>query len=135
MMPPAYRGRRGVARSVAGDGDRRARTRLHAGEDGVGAVVAAQLFAEQGDSQTKRFDDMLREGFVDCRPGHAKWIGGLHFSRCRAGTSRKEISDELCRCVPVGAAQAVGGLLADALEFNARKRVIAGKVVGRDVNE
>ena len=128
-------GRYGVARSVSGDGDRRARTRLHAGEDGIGAVVAAQLPAEQGKSQAERVDDMMRKGVIDRRPGHAKWIGGLHLSGCRAGASRKEISDELCRCIPVGTAQTIGGRLASSLELNACKRIIAGKVVGRYIDE
>ena len=145
MMPPAYpapspqgykaRSRRGVACSIADDGDRGARTRLHASEDRIGAVIATQFLTEQGDSQTKRFDDMLREGIVDRRPGHAKWIGRFYLSGCRAGASRKEIPDELCRRVPVGATQAIGGSLAGALEFNACERIIVGKVVRCDVNE
>ena len=124
-----------MACSIAGDGDRGARTRLHASEDRIGAVIATQFLTEQGNSQTKRFDDMLREGIVDRRPGHAKWIGWFYLSGCRAGASSKEISDELCRRVPVGATQAIGGSLAGALELNARERIIAGKVVRCDVNE
>ena len=78
---------------------------------------------------------MLREGIVDRRPGHAKWIGWFYLSGCRAGASCEEISDELCRCVPVGTAQAIGGRLAGTLELDAGERVIVGKVLRRDVNE
>ena len=46
-------GRYGVASPVSSNGDRRARARLNTGEDGIGMVVATQLFAEQGNSQTK----------------------------------------------------------------------------------
>ena len=129
------RGRHGVACSIADDRNRGARTRLHASEDRIGAVIATQFLTEQGNSQTKRFDDMLREGIVDRRPGHAKWIGWFYLSGCRAGAPRKEISDELCRRVPVRATQAIGGSLAGALELNACERIIAGKVVGCDVDE
>ncbi len=78
---------------------------------------------------------MLWQGFVNCRPGHTERIGGLYLSGSLAGASRKEIPDELCRRVPVGATQAIGGSLAGALEFNACERVIVGKVVRCDVNE
>ena len=53
------RGRYSVAFSVSNNGDRRTRACLNTGEDGIGMVVATQFFAEQGDSQTKRLDDML----------------------------------------------------------------------------
>ena len=78
---------------------------------------------------------MLRQGFVNCRPGHTERIGGLYLSGRLAGTSCEEISDELCRCVPVGTAQAIGGRLAGTLELDAGERVIVGKVLGCDVNE
>ena len=71
---------------------------------------------------------MLRQGFVNCRPGHTERIGGLYLSGCLAGASCEEISDELCRCVPVGTAQAIGGRLAGALELDAGERVIVGKL-------
>ena len=78
---------------------------------------------------------MPREGIVDRRPGHAKWIGWFYLSGRRAGAPCKEISDELCRRVPVGATQAIGGSLAGALELYACERIIAGKVVRCDVDE
>ena len=78
---------------------------------------------------------MLRQGFVNCRPGHTERIGGLYLAACRAGAFCKEIADELCRCVPVGTAQAIGGRLAGTLELDAGERVIVGKVLRRDVNE
>ena len=40
------RSRYGVACSIAGDGDRGARTRLHASEDRIGAVIATQFLTE-----------------------------------------------------------------------------------------
>ena len=54
-------GRYSVALPVSSNGDRRARACLNTGEDGIGMVVATQFFAEQGNSQTKRLDDMLRQ--------------------------------------------------------------------------
>lgn len=73
---------------------------------------------------------MLRQGFVNCRPGHTERIGGLYLSGRLAGASCEEISDELCRCVPVGTAQAIGGRLAGALELDAGERVIVGRSSG-----
>lgn len=70
------RGRHGVACSIADDRNRGARTRLHASEDRIGAVIATQFLTEQGNSQTKRFDDMLREGIVD-RPSRSRQVDRL----------------------------------------------------------
>ena len=72
---------------------------------------------------------------ICCCPSHAERIGGLYLAACRAGAFCEEIADELCRCAPVGAAKAIGSPLADTLEFYACKRIVAGEIIGRDVNE
>ena len=72
---------------------------------------------------------MLRQGFVNCRPGHTERIGwAFTFPGALLARPAREISDELCRCIPVGTAQAIGGRLAGTLESRCRR---SGSSLGR----
>ena len=120
--------------TAAYNGDRRARSRFHAGQHGVGGVESLEFASQQGDTSSKRIDDVAGQRVIEGGPGNAERVGGHNRPGVRAGGSRKEVAYELRRCAVCSAAEVVGGALTGSLERDALEGVCSREVFRRDVH-